>query len=413
MRDFKCNVAVKMKTLSIVLIVCAQLLSTLIGIYFSTSKGFLIQIMILAIVCMLFGYLLYPNFAISKKNLGIIIVVCAFYLGTKLFVLDKCELGIYVFVVMLLIPYLAGMQKINYKKALEYIMYILYIIVPVMNILFMKNNLSSTYDAITMGTSYAILPVLCACVLHFHYYRKTSNLCQKICYVLAVIISLFYIQMSYRGALVSYFLVILFTVFMEITNNKKKYFSLGRKIIIFMFFFIVCVGILNIDTIVIWLKGILDSVGISVAFIDKYIYLLQEGDVSHGRINIYILALKGFLNSPIWGNGISTFEANTGYEFPHNVFLQFLYDGGLLLAVPLFIALIRGLINIYKMKNIEMKDQKVFILLLFFVSIPRMMVSAESWRIMPFWIMLSMINQVHRNHENRRKVTYGEENVKN
>ena len=65
------------------------------------------------------------------------------------------------------------------------------------------------------------------------------------------------------------------------------------------------------------------------------------------------------------------------------------------------------------MKNIEMKDQKVFILLLFFVSIPRMMVSAESWRIMPFWIMLSMINQVHRNHENRRKVTYGEENVKN
>lgn len=389
------TIGIKVRTLALILVVCSQYLSTVISAYLNSESGYFQPIMIASIILMGIGVILVPEMKINKRAMVTLLFIMTFYVGTKFFVHEKCGMGSMEFTVLLVIPFMAGMQKVDYKRALTYILHLTCISIPVINIIFAKGNHSNIYDAVTMGTSYAILPILVADVMHWFYYRKESKILDKLSYICGIILFLCYVPMSYRGALLSILLAVAYIIWQGITGNtanEKKQISNLRKIV---FFVMLCIGVLIIENsaaIILWINDILLNNGISIAFVEKYVYLLENGDVGHGRNDIYITAVKGFFESPLYGHGISTFFYNTGIEFPHNLILQFLYDGGLLLTVPLLTWIIKRLIRTYKNQTRANFDKRIFVIFLFFTCIPRAMVSAETWRIISLWVMLGMIS---------------------
>ena len=113
-----------------------------------------------------------------------------------------------------------------------------------------------------------------------------------------------------------------------------------------------------------------------VTFFEKFLNLAKEGDVSNGRNDIASIAIKGFLSSPFWGNGMDSFNANTGLAYPHNLFLQLLYDGGLLLSAVIILPILKKIKRTYL--NCSYDEYTVYTFLLM-CSVPGSMFSMDIW----------------------------------
>ena len=61
-----------------------------------------------------------------------------------------------------------------------------------------------TSSRMDMGISYALLPMVLAALLHFLYYRKTSNIIIKIGYLVNAILMIALLITGTRGGLLSY-----------------------------------------------------------------------------------------------------------------------------------------------------------------------------------------------------------------
>lgn len=52
------------------------------------------------------------------------------------------------------------------------------------------------------------------------------------------------------------------------------------------------------------ISGIFTSVGINLEFLERTLTYIENGDLSNGRLKIYLIAFQGFLKSPLWGKKI-------------------------------------------------------------------------------------------------------------
>lgn len=382
-------------SLAIAILIGAQYLSAILGLYISGSEsGYFTIIMAIVLILSTVSFISHPTRYITKKYLFTLVLVNVYYIGTVLIVGHKSNLLVIDYIGMCLVPLLCGgMVKVNYRNVLKYCMFMLLFAIPVFGDLFVKSNMGTAYDAIKMSISYAILPVICAGVLHFFFYRKNSNLGEKILYVVIFVFMVAFFAMSYRGALAALGLVILAGIMLsgdEKWSKKKKIVGISILLIIIMTLFLVDSNIFLQQ-----LYSFLHSHNIKIAFIDKNIFLAGSNDISHGRLEIWQAAINGIWDSPLWGHGITTFQYYTGYIFPHNIVLQFLFDGGILLTIPLLWYLVKGMINTFRIIRKTNKDKFVLILLLSCISLTRVMVSAEVWRVMLLWLLLGVLTQDH------------------
>ena len=82
---------------------------------------------------------------------------------------------------------------------------------------------------------------------------------------------------------------------------------------------------------------ITQRLNINITIIEKSIRLLEtRGELTNGRFYLYRVAFEGFIQSPVWGNGIGAYHIEA-LTYPHNLFLHLAYEGGLLLlAIIIF-----------------------------------------------------------------------------
>ena len=81
------------------------------------------------------------------------------------------------------------------------------------------------------------------------------------------------------------------------------------------------------DTILVFINNFLAKFNISANFIEKSLRLMSTGtnDLSNGRSEIYKFTIKGIIESPLFGHGISRiyYLSNSVINYPHNFCYKF------------------------------------------------------------------------------------------
>lgn len=260
----------------------------------------------------------------------------------------------------------------NYELFLRSLIIVSIIVAP--NVI-SYNYSSLSYDVHNdewMFQIYAITPYLVGSI---HYiFVGENNLFKILSFICLVLFFPMFIMHTPRGAVVTIIMsVMVFILQNRIANGIKQ-----RALILWMIALIIgC--ILISDVIVSSLQKLSDTY--ELRWLAKFVY---EEDISNNRYPLYAMAWEGFLDSPIWGNGIATFNNFDGY--PHNLFLQMLYETGLLMIIPFVYILIKTIKTILSVKRTCNIDYR-FVTFYFLISINQLMFSSYFWRNQSFWMM--------------------------
>lgn len=136
------------------------------------------------------------------------------------------------------------------------------------------------------------------------------------------------------------------------------------------------------------MQDLFSTFDISLNVVDKFLRLDDNGDMTNGRESLSTMAWKGIVESPLWGNGISQFNNNTGEGYPHNFVLQMLYDGGIILTLAIMAPVTQSLIR--KLKTIS-ENKFAFFVLLFFASVPGALFSGDLWNASTLWMFFGFV----------------------
>lgn len=380
------KISVVLGTLSLVILVGSQYLNEVLNLYVGNNRGFFTPI--IAVVAIMFLASLFIMRSIKKNRYSTILIVILLiaYLLTLILQPGKSTLNIIDFFGMCILPIAVGAYlRIDYKLAFRGCMVLLLLAVPVFGKLFLKANIGLNYDAVSMSTSYDILPISIAGSVYIIYFGKDSKLFDKLLFILSIVFVFSLIRMSYRGALLSLAISLLTAFYFRKPSETYK-----RRLQIIALGLLLILVIANIEYILEIMSGILQRINVRVAFIDKTLYLLKTDTIGHGRLEIWLLAFRGFLSSPLWGNGMATFQYYTGYPFPHNYLLEFLFDGGVLLFVPLAIIFGYAIKKLIGSAWTGDRYQFAFTMMTGSISLVRGFFSAESWRIILLWLFIGL-----------------------
>lgn len=351
------------------------------------SLGSNITAISIGIACIYF----FSIMKVSKIKARVIIFIfsiTAFYLVSYLYYSGTIDIAIQDFLFYFVLSVLVMIKPAPNERLLFYIM-----MIGALGIFFI--DLSpvhiSTYLIISMGMSYALLPIVLATLLHFTYYRSMKSKLTMILYIINAFYFIILIRYAVRGAIISLLscILLLYAIRFSSDGMKQKKQSFFYYLTIISVFILAIVFLLNTYEIVYSINKFLTERGINIAFLAKIERLLEIEDILHGRVSIYTEAIKGFLHSPIWGNGIGVFQKSTGYNYPHNFILQLLFDGGVLLAIPVVFIILQGFICAVKSLHIE--DGYPTFVLLACTSLPRLMFSSNIWRTQSFWMLLAFV----------------------
>ena len=322
---------------------------------------------------------------LRKSHWGICILCILWYIMTSLFIASP-SVNIQFFGVFMVAAFLIpGIIHIDVRTFL-----IALVVLPSIGILYLDRIFYGEIletGVVSMGTCYALLiPVLGDLVYLRFYYRKES-IRMKIIMLFFAAINLFYlVQMAMfgsRGPILCAVLLIMRFFIIRIDDNKKVFFRKGRVLIIIIGLLFL---IFSFTAILQALQDFLAKFDINV--VDKFLRLDDNGDMTNGRESLSTMAWKGIVESPLWGNGISQFNNNTGEGYPHNFVLQMLYDGGIILTLAIMVPVTQSLIR--KLKTIS-ENKFSFFVLLFFASVPGALFSGDLWNASTLWMFFGFV----------------------
>ncbi len=375
---------IRIGSLLAALMICSKLLNTAIPVVYSGG----IQPGIITMGAIWGLYFLYVFlFKKNKANLfaaGFLIYILVFFAISNAIYTDHIRLLTLHFVEYGVAGFLIAGTKYNVEKITRYTSLILLILIyPI--IVLLQTNISVYSDSLGMGISYALLPPAVTAIIHLLYFRKRNDYLMYAAYLFSAYILYQIIVRGIRGSI----LCILILFFFVILNHERfrSSFNIRRGIILIVVF----IGLLNIDYIFSFIANGLGSLGIHIRFIEKTIALGNVvGDVSNGRNNIYSVAIRDFIDSPIWGKGIGYFPELHGMNYPHNIVLQVLGEGGLLLGIPIIGLLIR-IVYYLIFGKLSDHNQRAYIILLASITIPAAFVSDELWNYQLLWLLFGVV----------------------
>lgn len=373
-------------SLSIILLVSSQYLNDIIGLYAGNDKGYFAPILAVSTLLGLVSIFFNRRIKRNRKPVSLLVIIFIAYSLTLMLQSGKSTLLFVDLIGMCVIPvFLGAFLIIDHALVFRGCMMMLLLAIPVFPELFLKANIGINYDAVSMSTSYDILPIVLVGVIHFIYFRKESTVIDKILYVISFLFTFSLIRMSYRGALVALVVAVAFALYFQ-----KKQNSIKKQLLLIMFSFVGAICVVYYGELLSATSDLLHGLGIRVAFVDKSLYLLSSSRTDHGRLEVWRQAFNGFLNSPVIGHGMATFQYYTGYPFPHNFILEFLYDGGILLFFPIMYIFIAALRRLFQRRWEEDRYRFAFVLMIGCISVTRGLLSAESWRIVLLWLFIGM-----------------------
>ena len=260
-----------------------------------------------------------------------------------------------------------------------------------LNEIFIMPNLFS--NTISMGISYAFLTPVLVTIVYLSIYFKDESFFQKcITIVLAAVnavFSVFLIMYGSRGPVLAIVATVAF-LFIVKPKNEGSGVRIIKKNFTVAFVVTVVAAIAFVTLLSVFQKKLL-SYGLSINFIDKFLRLNDDNDMTNGRSELYEMAIKDFFESPFWGNGFDLFSyihSGVDVNYPHNFILQILTDGGLILLFVLGIPLMRGIIR--KFKNCSRNEYAVFAALML-GSVPGALFTGDLWRNITLWIFFGMV----------------------
>jgi len=341
------------------------------------------------LVTFLFSYSIYKN---GVLRINFLLFTFLFYIGTFFIIslvsqeFNSISLTIFTdFLYFGVLPMLIINQGLLYKQVLKYT--ILLSIIPIINFPeFLQNSrVSETSNVVLMGYSYAFLPSVIASVIYFIYFRKDRSVLLIMGYLLNIYLLWTLLTGGTRGGFVSIGFMTILLLISQFKNGKHKTYKWSLWII----FAATALVVSYFNTIVKFLYNFTADRGISINIINKTFIKSQSGSILNGRENLYPAAFEGFASSPAWGLGIGNFNINYGI-YPHNLILQLLYEGGLLLTIPIIWVILVGMIWVLSKKNNNL-ELSMLIIFLSSVSIPRLMFSANFWNTQSFWMLFGII----------------------
>lgn len=244
-------------------------------------------------------------------------------------------------------------------------------------------NVGGVYDnvnAVFMDISYKTLVFVVSgalvAVTDDNKYMKIAGVVVAIPYLL---ISFIY---GARGALLSVFVFVFLFWFLCAKNRRV----LRKRALATL---IVCVTLLVLFPLIInVMYNVLQEHGIEARAVER-LFESVSGNTSlgTGRDVLTQRAVEGFLKSPVWGNGIASFDNYSG-TYPHNIILQLLYEGGLLLAVPFLTCLFHGIFTMLSLRYD--REYRLFLLMLFCSGVVELFLSSHLWMSLFFWLFIGL-----------------------
>lgn len=335
---------------------------------------FVVLMLLLGILSMFLRFSFRLNAKILTANITILILmlISYFYYNSSSTILslmiNYVVWGLGIVVIMT--------QGFDDKKFIEYSFWISTVIIIVELI----TSANQRYELMTW--SYAVFPCVAVTIAHY-WYCKFEKYIYYVFYIPSVIMLFKFVLNVNRGALLSLVALILFIV---IKSTKQKGNQLKTRRVMTV---VLSVGVLLFalffEQVIVELYEYLNSIGYEITAISKTYKLIITDNVANNREELYNYAWNGFLASPIYGHGIGAFSINHG-GWVHNLVLQLLYEGGILLSAIVLIPLVKNCIFIIKSTEITKYEYAVFALL-FSTSIPKLMVSTELWNTQTFWML--------------------------
>lgn len=235
-------------------------------------------------------------------------------------------------------------------------------------------------DGELMTASYRVLPLILAAFLTSM--KETRKVWKWGFSILGIIYFAFLMVIGSRGAILS---VLVFFVLLFISRAKSK---AGKITLSGLTVILATVLITWFDKMIEWLYDKTEAFGLSLLAISRlYFKTTQGGNMDSGRGDLIAEALRDFGESPIWGKGIASFQNFSGY--PHNLFVQMLQEGGLILFIPFAIIFYIGL------KDLVLGDRKSIyyraLLFTFCGGVMQLMFSNYFWTSSIFWLFVVLV----------------------
>ena len=340
--------------------------------------------------CILAIVSIFKRYFVNKNLFLLIGFILLGYVMTSIFTpysdLSFINFTVYTLLAMLIVLLL----NVDGKLLISLIMTLTFIGLLNINIIFATSVYR--YETISMGMSYAFMPTVVAAIVYFCVYFKKESTIKKLILVPVLLVNAIYLfkimQFGSRGVVLCFIccFVFFFCIKYDEVNNKLSF--KGYKA--FFISIIVVLVLLNIWTFFEKIEGIFEAVGFHINAVNKFFRLASasNGDISNGRNAIYEATISGILQSPMWGHGYSTTMNNLGFVYPHNFMLQLLYDGGLLLTLPIFILVCAGIVRWCKSCN---KDEFAVIAALIFMSVPGALFTGNLWENNRLWLTFAVL----------------------
>lgn len=279
------------------------------------------------------------------------------------------------------LPLAICVMPLDSRYVLESISVTSIIIFPFFLFGYVDGSFSSSQEMQPIG--YALLPLAFSGfgLAHgeVHPIVKTASLIVSIATILILAVS------GTRGPLVS---ILIYIGYISIAKRDLDFNVQVKFEVLTLIIIAALIVIISFEPLVKLLAIVLPSLGIDSDALNKTIRLLNENNLDNGRNYLYSAAINDFYRSPIFGNGLATFTY-MNYTYPHNLFLQLLCEGGLVLAIPVVCWLLRGLYHVFS--KCDWHDYSLFGLL-FAASVPNLMFSSSIWLTGSLWILLAWIS---------------------
>ena len=349
-----------------------QLVPALSGYFLSISYVILFSLSVIQVAHRAFK----TRIVVTPIYILMALLILVYYiLSMNTSSLNATELVVYIG-----IPLLLSLLDVKVECVLRYIIVLTSPVFVFSSKIFVVDNVNG---AIAMGTAYAFLASIIAAILHSCFFRNQRSKWMYIPYFINVFYFLQLLTYGSRGPLLCVLLTVVF-VFCCKYNNE-----LGRIECNWLKFSLITIGVIVItpivDQILLWAQYILGKNNMSLRFLNKMIILLQNDDLSNGRMTIYSMTWTGIMERPFWGHGISSSLHYMGFEYPHNLILQLLFDGGIAftsIVIGAFIVKMRGFIKCIS------RSKFIMFIFLFFLSVPSSMVSGDIWTKYALWLFL-------------------------
>lgn len=254
-----------------------------------------------------------------------------------------------------------------------------------------------------MTISYYMLPLFITIIIDF-YINKPRNIKVMIMKPIIYLIIfypylLFLIKYVSRGVILA-LVVCIFLISIHNKTIKKKFFIITMTISVI--FILMCFGVPILKEV----ENFLENKEIRIEVIRKSINLIEEGKFDNGRNIIYQNAIEGIIQNPILGHGIGSFNKTYG-TYPHNVFLQILYEGGIIGGIVIGIFCFLGIYYILCERNVKERD-KIILIYLFSISMIKLMLSQEYWFDTLFWVYIfKVVSILNKRMLLKRRNIYG------